>query len=474
MNSATGNNNPNTKYVQNKTLQDVLSPLPDAKAPECLVFSDAQNSRLQHTCEFIFHTVFLIAYRVTSSIEEYKTHPGLKINYSGHPLKEGIQISPHGLLGEKGLSEIKPDFLFDQGFLKAFVNTTNHSPTGMNYDVFAMVFYFISRYEEWQKYEPDEHGRFGVQQSILFKYKTLQRPIVDLCLQELKEKLTGLFPDTPWPATGAKLISTIDVDNLYAFKGRPLWKTLAAGLRDGLKGDFKNLRNRWKVLTGKQKDPFDIYDEVPAFCEKTGIPLIFFFLYRNGTKYDRGLKPGTAGFTEVFRRLKRYTLALGLHPSYYSSSEQGRIHRECLLLENHLGQNVVYSRQHFLRFNIRTTPQQLIQAGICADFSMGFSDTAGFRAGTSFPFRYYDFENEKSGDLHFVPFCIMDGAYSIHHKMGQEAIIKEMAAIAKDIKQGRGYFISVFHERSFYDHLYPGFGTLYRELHLQIKALLNS
>jgi len=460
--------------VQTKTLQDVLSPSPDAKAPECLVFSETQHPRLSYTCEFVFHTVLLSRFRITSSKEDYEAHPGIKINYSCQTLKGGLEIQPDGLLFEKGIREKVPELIPLDGLFKAFVNNIAQLTNTMNYDVFAMVFYFISRYEEWQRQEQDEHGRFGVQQSILFKHKTLHRPVVDLCTQELKEKLTLLFPNAPWPDTGPKLLSTLDIDNLYAFKGRPLWKILAAGLRDGVKGDFKNLSNRFKVLIGKQKDPFDIYDEVPAFCEKAGIPLVFFFLYRNGTKYDRGLKPGSASFMDVFQRLKKHPLALGLHPSYYSSTEQGRIQRERIQLERDLSQNVVYSRQHFLRFNIKTTPQQLIQAGIRADFSMGFSDTIGFRAGTSFPFRYYDFENEKSGDLHFVPFCMMDGAYSIHNKMGQEAVLKEMKGMAADIKTGRGYFITVFHERSFYDHLYPGFGTLYRELHLQIKALLNT
>jgi hypothetical protein len=460
--------------VQNKTLQDVLNPIPHAQAPECLVFSEKRHPRLDYTCQFIFGTVLFSHYRFTESEEEFNAFPGIKINYSRHSFNGGLQITPHGLVFEKGISEKKPELLLRNGLNKAYVVDKPILPNALEYDVFAMVFYFISRYEEWQKFEQDEHGRFGVKQSILYKYNTLHRPLVDLCVQELKEKLTSLFPETNWPSAKAKILSTVDVDNLYAFKGRPLWKTLAAGVRDVLKADVKNLNKRIQVLLGKQKDPFDIYDEVPEFCEKASIPLIFFFLYRNGTKYDRGLNPGCIGFIDVFQRLKKHQVALGLHPSYYSSTEELRLAQERASLEKDLGQKVEYARQHFLRFNIRSTPQQLMQVGINADFSMGFSDAPGFRAGTSFPFYYYDFENERQSHFRFVPFCLMDGAYSIHNKKGHETVIKEMASIAQDIKRCGGYFITVFHERSFYDHLYPGFGTLYRELHLQIKALLNT
>lgn len=460
--------------MQNTTLKEVLSYSVDAGAPECLVFSEVQHPRLKYTCEFIFNKVLAIRFRISSSRDEYFTHQGLKINYSHAHLKEGLQIEPQGLVFENDLNERQPEFTIDNGLQKVFVHQTAVLPGTLNFDVFAMVFYFISRYEEWQQFEEDEHGRFGVRQSILFRNKVLHRPIVDLCIQEVKEKLSALFPKTVWPKTSAKMLSTLDIDNLFAFKGRPLWKTCAAGIRDLIRGDYHNFSNRWKVLSGKQKDPFDIYDEVSGFCEKERIPLVFFFLYRNGTRYDRGIKPGSPFFIEVFQRLKNRRQIIGLHPSYYSSTEHGGIHREQLRLKNDLKQEVVYSRQHFLKFNIRTTPQQLIQAGILADFSMGFSDTAGFRAGTSFPFRYYDFQNEKSTELCIVPFCVMDGAYSIHQLLSHEAVLKEMAGMAEDIKKCGGLFTCVFHERSFYDHLYPGFGTLYKELHLQIKARFNT
>ena len=46
-----------------------------------------------------------------------------------------------------------------------------------------------------------------------------------------------------------------------------------------------------------------------------------------------------------------------------------------------------------------------------------------------------------------------------------------MLEMAKEVKNVNGLFITVFHERSFSDHLYQGFGTLYKNLYSSIKEL---
>lgn len=460
--------------MQENKLPHPFTSFPDAESIECLIYTSQSSPRLHYTCQFIFHTVFSVRFSITNSKHQYENYQGCKINYSNDSLSGGLQIKPQGFLNEKGIGGNKPESKEIRGLQRMFVNKESFGAYLLEYDVFSMVFYCISRYEEWQEFKKDEHQRFGAESSWMFLHKAHMRPLVDLCLQEMKEKLIEVFPDLKWPKKEAQIISTVDVDNLFAFKGRAIWKICAASLRDLLKADWKNLLERIQVLTGKRPDPFDIYDEVPDFCEKSSIPLIFFFLYRSGTPYDRGVKPGSKSFQEVFHRIKKHRVLLGLHPSYYSSSENWLLEKEKKQLQKDLGQNVNLSRQHFLRMDLRNTPKALLKAGMKVDFSMGFSDTPGFRAGTSFPFYYYDFEREEQTNLLFVPFCIMDGAYSIHHQKQRQEVVNEMLILAEDVKKCGGNFVSVFHERSFYDHLYPGFGTLYKELHLQIKALFAS
>lgn len=102
---------------------------------------------------------------------------------------------------------------------------------------------------------------------------------------------------------------------------------------------------------------------------------------------------------------------------------------------------------------------------------MGFASYPGFRAGTSRPFHYYDFAKEASTELLFVPFCAMDGAYTVYDLADPDAALNSMLHLAKEVKKVNGLFITVFHERTFFDHLYMGFGTLYKKLHSRVKEL---
>ena len=214
-----------------------------------------------------------------------------------------------------------------------------------------------------------------------------------------------------------------------------------------------------------------MYDSVSDFCFEKKIPLIYFFLFKTGTKYDRTVKPESSAYQTVFNSLKENHALLGLHPSYNAAYEKVQLSTEVNDLSRKSGQQISISRQHYLRFDIRSTPGLLMENGILADFTMGFASSPGFRAGTSHPFYYYDFNHEKKSELLFVPFCVMDGAYTVYGKMDSELAYRSMMELAGEIKKVKGLFTSVFHERSFYDHLYPGFGTLYKKLHSALKEL---
>ena len=235
--------------------------------------------------------------------------------------------------------------------------------------------------------------------------------------------------------------------------------------------DFKNIAQRFLVLFNLKPDPFDVYEEISKFCLENNVPSFWFFLFRSGTTFDRTIDPKSSAYQKVFNYLKSNKAHIGLHPSYNTSVNADLLNEEVKNLTNKSGENVLYSRQHFLRFNIKTTPQELTKNGIVADFTMGYASVPGFRAGTSFPFYYYDFHLEKEQNLLMVPFCVMDGAFTIYQDTSPDKALETMLDLAKEVKKVNGFFISVFHERTFSNHLYKGFGTLYKNLHLKLKQL---
>jgi hypothetical protein len=68
------------------------------------------------------------------------------------------------------------------------------------------------------------------------------------------------------------------------------------------------------------------------------------------------------------------------------------------------------TRQHFLHWDVRWTPQLQEAAGLRADSSLGFNRSVGFRAGTSLPFRHHDLVSARTLDVVEVPLVVQDAA----------------------------------------------------------------
>lgn len=436
-------------------------------APVFIIYAEQPSQRLSYTCEFIFNHVLKVDFQITHDLGSWQNSEHYKISYSTKPAGDVFQILPHALLFEKNISGIKPVPFFKNNQIYFYENNNGD----LHFDVFAAAFYFISRYEEWQPFKRDRHNRFEVTQSILYSRNFHLKPVADTWVYELKSALEKKHPGLVFPALNYKVMSTIDVDNLYAFKAKGFLRTIGAGIKDLIRFDFENLSQRAKVLAGSKKDPFDVYEDISRFCKELNFPLIFFFLFKNGTKYDRTVNPQSPAFKKAFSALKQHNAFAGIHPSYDSAFRNNMLKNEVSLLSEKSGERIIMSRQHFLRFDIRTTPMLLMQQGIIADFTMGYASSPGFRAGTSHPFFYYNFNTEAKEELLFVPFCAMDGAYFVYDKADPETALQSLYNLAFEIKKVNGLFVTVFHERTFSNHLYGGFSTLYKNLYLKLKDL---
>jgi hypothetical protein len=435
--------------------------LGDVSASPLLIYSDQTNSRFTYVCEFIFNHGLKINHALTNDLKEFEASTLFKINYSDKTIDSAFQILPSDLLAEINISENKPQPEIKNEMIYFFGNKQNEN---IHFDIFSAIFYFISRYEEWQNFEKDIHDRFELKESILFKYNFHLKPVVDIWIEELKNALVKKYPALIFPKKVFKTISTIDVDNLFAYKNKGLFRTAGAALKDLLKFDFQNLKRRLSVTGNKTHDPFDIYESFSKYCNENKLPLIYFFLFKTGTKYDRTVNPNSESFKNVFEVIKKNKAFIGLHPSYYSAGDVTKLSGEIDLFSDKLSAKVTLSRQHYLRFDIRKTPVQLMSRGILADFSMGFASGPGFRAGTSQPFYFYDFNLEKKIKLLMVPFCAMDGAYFVYSHISAAEAYQSILKIKEEIKKANGLFITVFHERTFAGHLYPGFGEMYKKL----------
>ena len=107
-----------------------------------LIFTPQSTTRLQYSCKFIFEEILGTSYSLTADEESFSMHTGAKINYSHVDFPSIFQIKPHVLLYEIGIKE-QDITVVGKGEKCIFFVT---SASAEDFDIFAAVFYLISRY----------------------------------------------------------------------------------------------------------------------------------------------------------------------------------------------------------------------------------------------------------------------------------------------------------------------------------------
>lgn len=345
--------------------------------------------------------------------------------------------------------------------MKIFFKTTNES--NIPFDIFAASFYLVSRYEEYLPFSADQHGRFEANQSLAFKAGFLYDPIIDQWSCKLAKMLQGFFPEFKVCEREFKYISTIDVDNAYAYLYKGTVRTIGAAMRDLFKMDFDENIKRFQTLSG-EKDPFDTYSYLDALHKQYGINPYWFFLVGNYNTFDKNLPLDNEAFQDLIKEISKNT-EVGIHPSYESNNDFEQLKKEFNYLSGITEKSITKSRQHFLKLLFTETYQNLLKLGIKEDYTLGYASDVGFRAGTCTPFNFYDLYNEEETGLKIYPFQVMDTTLNQYLKLSVDEAMDKIAEMIRKVKQVNGTFISLWHNESLSDHGYwKGWEPVYKRM----------
>jgi hypothetical protein len=366
------------------------------------------------------------------------------INYNIENIGYGIHIIPSGFLFASGTSsnldnEIK------------FNLNQNQTSKNSYIDLFSSIFYHLSRYEEYIA-PKDSLGRFSHKSSCLFLNDFIERPLVDEWVNHFKNYLIQFHDFNAKDFKLEKFTSqaSIDIDSVFSYKGRNAIRTIAAFAKDCFKLNFKEVLNRARVLLNLEKDPNDNFELQKELLNHKHAK--YFVQVGNYGRLDKNISPYNTKFQNILIELKNKGHQIGLHPSFASNSSSEIIQTEKLKLESIIGSEVLQSRQHYLKFEFPKTYQSLIELGIENEYSMGYSEIAGFRAATAYPFYWYNLESEKTTKLLIHPFVVMDVAYKNFQKMTVDETISSSKKL-KDICMALNLpFIFVFHNESLSNH----------------------
>ncbi|MCB0637138.1 MAG: polysaccharide deacetylase family protein [Lewinella sp.] len=429
---------------------------------DILVWSPQLGPRLTYILEEALGRLLGWSWQLTTDPELFARWSGPKFGYAATPLPAPAPwVKAAGLLEEQGIREWPLTTVAGPGHPGLF-------PVGpgglLPFDPLAACFFLLSRYEEYGPYEPDAHGRYPARLSWAWRAGCLDRPVVVLWARQLGAALRERFPQLPAPPADYQFCPTYDVDLPWAV-ARPSLRGLARAVLDGLMGRRALSRLRWRVWKGREADPFDRFAWLQQLHETTGHPATVFFLLSGGlNRYD--VNPAT--WRPAYRRLVRAVTAwatVGVHPSYFAGERPARLRRECRRLLRLTGQPVQLSRQHFLRFSLPATYRHLIAAGLHADYSMGYAETPGFRAGTTEPFRWYDLEREAVTPLRVVPFAVMDVTLRQYQGLNPEAAAAYLRSLQEDCRREGWRLTTLWHNSSFSSyHGWEGWEEVYSVL----------
>jgi hypothetical protein len=359
-----------------------------------------------------------------------------------------VFIKSSGLLFQSDIVQQLVSVTWQNGIPLLFTNHDEEDDTG--FDLFAAVFYMVSRYEEYLPFLSDKYGRFPEALSLSGRNDFTHLPVVHYWAFMLWDKLKEKYPDLHKPDLKPSAIFTYDIDVAYAYKGRSPGRHVLSFAKDILKFDVKNIQSKIKSGLGSIADPSDTYQEITGHL----LPRVFFFLLaENKSRYDRNLSPSSHALKQLIKFIYRQEGVPGIHPSFNSTENPSLINREKKALEKIINHIVIKSRQHFLKFKTPETFRALSAAGILEDYSMQYPEMPGFRAGICLPYLWFDMEKDAISSLTLFPGCIMETTFRDDLNIPAELTIDWYLRAWEAVKQVNGCFIPIWHNDSLQETL---------------------
>ena len=405
------------------------------------IYSPNETPRLNYIADILLGDILGLKWKVITDRRKLGKNP--VINYSKDNLSGSFKITPDSLLFEKGVNHKELSISEWKG-LPAFFQTSSDSD--IPFDVFAASFFLVSRYEEYLEFKPDIHGRFPSSLSFAYKNGFLDKPVVDLWARELAKSLLKKFPNLVFKRNEYKSVLTIDIDEAFAFKGKNIFQSIG-GLFNDKNTSQKNVSQKYRKISKTEKDPFDVFDYIIENIEKNNADTRFFFPVGDSSKFDKNPSWKNEEYRSLINKVAGKYIT-GLHPSYSAGGDGTMINTEANRLKSITQKEIRAGRFHYLRLFMPRSYNNSLKAGISEDYSMGYSDEPGFRAGIARPYPFYNVTEDKRTTLKIIPFQVMDESLFDNKKPETSQAKELILKLIKETRKAGGLFVSIWHNTS--------------------------
>lgn len=346
----------------------------------------------------------------------------------------------------------------------------------IRYDILGLVYWMLSRQEEVNRTDLDQHGRFPAVSSHAYKHHYLERPVVDEWLAILAQVV-----QRTWPALtltrhtfAVRLSHDVDTPARYGFTsfGR-LLRTMAGDILrrrkplEAIQAPAIWMHSKEKLHT---RDPFNTFNWIMDVSEQHGLTSAFYFICgRTHPSLDALYNPRHPAIRELMRRIHARGHEIGLHPSYNTYQAPESIASEARALleiceEEGIAQKKWGGRMHYLRWQTPGTLYGWVQAGMAYDSTLSYAERPGFRCGTCHEYPAFDPVAGKALSLRIRPLIAMECTVMAPRYMNLgsgDAALKKFTELKEACRAVRGTFTLLWHntlleqpqERALYKNL---------------------
>jgi hypothetical protein len=344
----------------------------------------------------------------------------------------------------------------------------------LRFDLVANAFFFLSSWSERRARRDANHR--GLYADSVFERLGVPQDVVDRYLERIVRELDRLcdrlgapkWPERRWPGdTSYAVLLSHDVDFIPAGWGDILKQGAKTVLRhlvrqrdplDALRAGAGLVR-----ALAHGRDPYGCIPEILEREKALGVRASFQVAVGHRHPYDVNYHIEDDSVRDYLRAILDNGFELCLHGSYRSTENPSWYAEEVALLGERLARPRG-SRQHFLSFDYDTLFRVQEETGIRYDMSMGFPDRIGPRAGFSYPYFPWCFDDDRPYDVLQISLFLMDVTLRGYMGLGPtdawEAIESEIDAVER---KGGGVSV-VWHPIVFGGARDPGYDELFWRL----------
>jgi hypothetical protein len=342
------------------------------------------------------------------------------------------------------------------------------------HDLLKSAFHLLSGYEEYKSGASDELGRFPYTASLQKRLEIVLKPVVNYYFEAILEGLEVFCKLNKLPFQRSPVfknpvfalshdIDMIDAYHLFetGYKFKMLLKLVHSpySRTDTWRVAFSSLYHFLNPFS--RKNPFWNFDFLMDSEAERGIRSSYYFLEKNGTHDNSRYHFRTKRIREMMNRLSEKGFEVGIHGTIQSATDQEAMNRTVANLRQAAPAKVEGIRQHYLKYRLPQTAQIQQKAGLSYDTTLGFAEHEGFRNSYCWPFKLYDFENDRALDLWQIPLAMMDVTMFGYRKMDFETIHLSIQELVGEVQKFNGIFSMLWHNSFFDEYEHPGITSFY-------------